>query len=174
MAYQVLFQKLAFQRTKDGEPTIPVGRETIVERGGLVPEWVPTYHVSALFNAGMIVEVADEPRSDLVPATTVPEQPRTPDQPAVLPSNPNSVPMVPGAGAVDGTDDEPADPLTPPPPDSAGVEPLPALPRPADNKETWENYAQRPQIGMSEGEAEAMNKTDLMAEVKKRYDAATK
>src|SRR5689334_4917319 len=96
MAYQVLFQRLAFQKTKDGDPTVPDGPEVVLNRGELVPDWVPTYHLSALFNAGMIVEVADEPRVDLVPVAAVPEQPRTPDQPAVLPSNPNSAPMVPG------------------------------------------------------------------------------
>lgn len=169
MAYQVLFRELAFQKTKEGEPTIPEGPEEVVQRGGLVPDYVPTWFIAALFNAGMIVEVADQPRVDLRPVGDVPEQPRTPEQPAVLPSNPNSPPIMVETGQSQENGDPAA---TLPAPDSTGAEPLPALPKPADNKEAWENYAQRPQIGMSQGDAEAMNKTDLMAEVKRRYEAA--
>lgn len=173
MPYQVMFAKLSFQPTKPGEPTVPDGPEETVLRGGLVPDYVPTYIVSALLNSGMIVPVA-EPDPRVVPATQIPEQVRTPDQPAVLPSDPNGTPPVIADLPPVTTTDVPADPFpSGPSVDTPDTEPLPPLPRPADNKEAWETYAVRPQIGMTLGEAEAMNKTDLMNEVKRRHAAAT-
>jgi hypothetical protein len=167
MAFVVLAQALSFQKTDPEHPTIPVAPEEIVERGGEVPAYVTTFTVSALANSGLVAYV-DRPDPLIFPAHQVPAQVRTPDQPPVLPSDPNGVPLIqadltPGPVADDeaAPDEQPADP------------PLPDLPKTADSKETWENYAQLPQIGMTQGAAEAMNKTDLMAEVKQRYAAAS-
>lgn len=174
MAYQVYFNKLAFQKTKDGQPTVPDGPEVILNRGELVPEWVPSGQVAALATAGMVVYSAD-PLPELVPVDAVAEQYRTPDQPAVLPSDPLGTSPVLGDLLSDAPTDaprEPAEPLTPTPANPV-VEPLPALPKDVDNKETWEQYATRPQIGMTSGDAEAMTKKDLIAEVKRRHAAAT-
>jgi hypothetical protein len=175
MAYQVLFNKLAFQKTKEGQPTVPDGPEVIRTRGEMVPEWVPTFQVSALASAGMVVFAAD-PDPLLRPVEEVPVQVRTPDQPVVLPSDPQGTPPTLADLLVE--DNEPApvtDPDVPVTPtgENPAAEPLPPLPKQSDSKDVWEAYATRPQIGMPLGEAEAMNKTDLVAEVKRRHAAAT-
>lgn len=154
MAYQVVFQQLSFQPVDPDQPTVPSGPEEIVLRGGLVPDYVTTFQIAGLASAGMIVAVA-EPDPGLVPADALPEQPRTPDQPTFLPNNPNSPPVTLG-GDLGGAGEDPAD------------EPV-QLPSASDKKEVWEAFAQRPEIGMTQGDAEAMNKTDLMAEVKTRF-----
>jgi len=175
MAYQVLFNKLSFQKTKEGQPTVPDGPEVIRVRGELVPDWVPTFQVSALASAGMVVFAAD-PDPVLRPIEEVPEQVRTPDQPVVLPSDPNgTAPTLADLVVVEDETPPVTDPDVPVTPtgDNPPAEPLPALPKQSDSKDVWEAYATRPQIGMALGEAEAMNKTDLVAEVKRRYAAAT-
>ena len=174
MAYQVLFNKLSFQKTKEGQPTVPDGPEVIRVRGELVPDWVPTFQVSALASAGMVVFAAD-PDPVLRPIEEVPEQVRTPDQPVVLPSDPNGTAPTLADLVVEDETPPVTDPDVPVTPtgDNPAAEPLPALPKQSDSKDVWEAYATRPQIGMALGEAEAMNKTDLVAEVKRRYAAAT-
>jgi hypothetical protein len=169
MAFIVLAAKLAFQKTKANDPKMPDGPEEIVSQGGKVPDYVPTYITSALASAGNVVWADDQ--IELPEILPVPPQVRTPDQPAVLPSDPNGTPMTVG----DLTPDTPADevvvdvpPVVEPEP---AVAPLPDLPKTADSKDAWEQYATHPRIGMTLGEAEAMNKTDLMAEVKKRHAA---
>lgn len=61
MAYVVLFSELAFQKTKEDDPHVPDGPETIVKKGDPVPEWVGDAQLTALSAAGMIVMVNDEP-----------------------------------------------------------------------------------------------------------------
>lgn len=146
MPFIVLAQKLAFQKTDPANPTMPIGPEDIVERGGRVPAYATAFTLSALANSGMVVW-ADIPSPDVLPDSATPAQVRTPDQPPVLPSDPNGVPL------------------------PSGIVPEGPPPATADKKEVWEAYAQRPEIGMTQGEAEAMNKQDLMAEVRARYDA---
>lgn len=158
MAFIVLAQKLAFQRTDPEQPTIAVGEEEIVERGQEVPGYVTAFTLSALANSGLVAYV-DRPDPAIFPANQLPAQVRTSDQPPVLPSDPNGVP--PLAADLTGT---------PVVDDGTGLPPLPAT---SDKKEVWEAYAQRPEIGLGQGEAEAMNKNDLMAEVKVRYAEAT-
>lgn len=157
MPYIVLKQRLAFQRTDPKNPTIPVGDEEIVERGGRVPDYVPTFIVSSLANAGDVV-FADEPDPMVVPANQLAPQVRTPDQPTVLPSDPNGVPPLLGDPEEPVVEEDEGDAV--------------ALPATGDRKEVWEAYAQRPEIGLTQGEAESMNKADLMAEVRARFDAA--
>lgn len=149
MGFIVLAQRLAFQRTDPNNPTIAVGEEEIVERGQDVPDYATTFTVSALANSGLVAYV-DRPDPTMVPANQLAPQVRTPDQPPILPSDPNGAPFLIGGPVVEDV-------------------PFPAT---SDKKEVWESYAQRPEIGMTQGEAEAMNKNDLMAEVRARYDAA--
>jgi hypothetical protein len=167
MPYIVLSQELAFQKTDPDRPTIPVGPEEIVERGGSVPDYVPAYIISALSNAGVIVWAEDR-NPLIVPASQAPAQVRTPDHPAVLPSDPNGTPLL--LGDLTGTSVEEA-PAEEPVEEEGDGEPV-ALPATSDKKEVWEAYAQRPEIGLTAGEAESMNKTDLMAEVRARFDQA--
>lgn len=155
MGYQVVFSKLDFQKSDPKNPTIPLGGPVTLNRGEFVPDWVPEHQINALLNAGMVVFAAD-PIPGLRPSTEDPAGVRTPDMPPVLPSDPNGVPPLladrPSVKGEQPVDDE-----------------LPPLPKDSDNKETWEQYAARPLIGMTLAEAEAMNKRDLMAEVKRRH-----
>lgn len=152
--------KLSLQKTKDDDPKVPVGDETIVEPGQELPDWTPTFMVNALSNAGMIVYAAD--RSAVVPgAEPIPAQPRTPDQPVVLPSDPNGTAptlatLTDSTASTSSTTDE-----------SGSA----SKPDGRSSKADWERYAvsglpesQR----MDQGEAESMSKSELMAEVKRR------
>lgn len=158
MPYVVLSGRLAFQKVDPDNPRVPVGPEEVVEKGGYVPDYATTTLVNALSAAGNIVWTEVE-RPDLLPLGSEAPQVRTPDQPVVLPSDPNGQP--PFVGDVM--------PVAEPEP----TRQVPDLPSGSDNKETWENYAQLPHIGMAQAEAESMNKTALMAEVKDRYARAT-
>lgn len=171
MAYVVLARQLAFQPVDPANPKVPTGPEEIIQRGSFVPDYAATGLINALDAAGLIVW-ADVERPDLVPVGSEPVQARTLDQPAVLPSDPNGVPMFVG-DITPAADPEPAPGDVPPPSEPDPAQQVPDLPRPSDNKETWENYAQLPHIGLSQAEAESMNKTDLMAQVRDRYAAAT-
>lgn len=172
MPYVILARALAFQPTVPGEPHIPSGPEEIVPRGSFVPDYVPTGTVNALSAAGQIVW-ADVPDPAVIPFGSDPAQFRSPEQPPVLPSDPNGQSPV-LADIVTGGDNSGAVQVDVPPANEPDpTRRLPDLPKTADSKETWENYAQLPAIGLTAGEAEAMNKTDLMAEVKQRYAVAT-
>lgn len=169
MPFVVLAQALAFQETDPANPTIPIADEEIVERGGAVPDYVSTFTVSALANSGLVAYV-NAPDPAIFPANQLPAQVRTADQPPVLPSDPNGVPFRIGD-------------LAAPAPEPVGGDVAPApepvtddapFPLASDKKEVWESYAQRPEIGMTQAEAETMTKAALMAEVNGRYDAANK
>jgi hypothetical protein len=168
MSYVVLARQLAFQKTKLGDPHVPDGPEEIVQRGGFVPEYATTNLVNTLGASGLIVWT-DLQDPGVQPPDSEPPAARTPDQPPVLPSDPNGQPTLLGDLA---TPDPVVVDVEPPPGPEPGQE-VPALPKSSDSKDVWENYAQLPAIGMTQGEAEAMNKTDLMAEVKDRYARAT-
>lgn len=162
MAYQVYFNALGFQRTDPKNPTVPVGEPITLSRGERVPNWVTPFQINALMNAGMIVEVGDDLRTDLVPVEAAPPAPRTPDQPDVLPSDPNGVPPTVGGQGPEAADD----------PDGTTDEATGQAVRPADrdSKEKWEAYA--PTVGIARADAEAMTKAELVAEVKRREGAA--
>jgi len=163
--YLAVFNKLDFQRVDPQNPRVPIGDPVTIMRGEKVPEWATEFEVSALVNAGMITYAADT-RPDLVPIDAIPAQTRTPDQPPLLPSDPNGVPPLLGdRGSV--AAETPVDETGPAPVDETA--PLPALPKSNESKEVWETYAQHPLIGMTEAEAEGMNKTDLVTEVKRRH-----
>lgn len=169
MPYLVLARALAFQPTKPGDPTVPSGPEELVERGQFVPDYVPAATVNALTAAGLLAW-AERPDPQIVPFDSQAPQVRTPDQPVVLPSDPNGTP--PLLGDLTGAGDEvvvDVEPATEPDPERQ----VPELPRASDSKEVWENYAQLPHIGMTQGEAEGMSKTALVSEVKDRYARAT-
>jgi hypothetical protein len=171
MPYLVLARELAFQKTDPADPTVPVGPEELVTRGQFVPDYVPAATVNALSAAGLLAW-AEAPDPAVIPFDSQPAQVRTPDQPVVLPSDPNGeAPLLADVLGDTGTSDVAFD-VTPVTEEQPGQQ-VPDLPKNSDSKETWENFAQLPIIGMSQGEAEAMNKTDLQAEVKKRYAAAT-
>src|SRR3954462_458473 len=84
MAHQVLALRLAFQPVNPDNPTVQTGPEEIVERGGLVPDYVSSFIISTLSNAGLVTPGAD-PETEVVivepvaPALPNPEQPPTPD-----------------------------------------------------------------------------------------------
>lgn len=166
--YLVKFNKLDFQRRKPEDPTVPIGDPVTLTRGERVPEWATEFEVNALMNAGMIVYASD-PDPTLVPPDAIAPQVRTPDQPLVLPSDPHGVPPLlsdrpsasdtASAGAVVPDGSEPAEP----------AEPLGPLPKDSETKDVWEQYATHPLLGMTLGEAEAMNKKDLVTEVKRRH-----
>jgi hypothetical protein len=158
MAYQVYFNKLSFQRTDPANPTVPVGEPVTLVRGERVPAWVTPFQINALMNAGMVVEVGDDLRTDLVPVEAVPPMPRTPDQPDMLPTDPNGLPPTVNGQGPDAADD----------PDGSTDEATGQVARPADrdSKDKWEAYA--PQVGIPLADAEAMTKAELVAEVKRR------
>lgn len=153
MAHQVFFQQLTFQRTDPDDPQVPVGKPEIVKRGGMVPDYVLPFTIGALLNAGMIVPVADQPDARIVPFDAIPQQPRTLDQPPILPSDPQGLPP---------TQADAAGETATPEPEAAPVE----RPEVRDNKAAWEDYAV--QIGVPRGEAEGMTKANLIAEVERR------
>lgn len=155
MPYIVLAQQLAFQPVDPENPTIPVGPEDIIKRGNEVPGYVSTFIVSALSNAGQLAWVEDRDPL-IVPADELAPQVRTPDMPPVLPSDPNGVPPLLDDSAVPPVEDD--------------VEPAP-LPSVSDRKEVWEAYAQRPEIGIAQADAESMTKATLMAAVTDKYSA---
>lgn len=144
MAYQVRTQKMAFQPVDADDPTVPTGPEEVVERGGLVPEYVAPYIISALLNSGVIVAVADRPDPTLIPVS---QEPAAPAQNPEQPPPPGTFPLTP----VD--DESPAEPVT-------------ERPTARDSKATWESYAEH--IGVDKGEAESMTKAELIAEVERR------
>lgn len=158
MAYQVLWQKLAFQKVDPENPTVAVGEVEIVERGGLVPKYVPSFTINALMASGMIVPVADEPDPLLIPVVAEPMQPVGPDTPLVLPTGQSTI-LEPSSPNVDTEASAPA--------------PV-AKPKHTDSRTKWEAYATSPAVGMTEGEAEEYaNKADLIAAVEaKEADSA--
>jgi hypothetical protein len=93
MTYRAVFSSLSFQQTKTDDPTVPVGDPVLVAKGEALPDWVSPFQVNALVNAGMIVNTGDERPAYLAPEAELPAQPRTPDQPDVLPSDPNGTPL---------------------------------------------------------------------------------
>lgn len=163
--YLAVFNKLDFQKVDPANPRVPIGDPVTILRGEKVPEWATEFEINALINAGMITYAADV-RPDLVPIDATPPQTRTADQPPVLPSDPNGVaPIL--ADRTPATDQTGSSTDVEAPVDAG--EPLPPLPRNNESKDVWEAYAQHPLIGMTEAEAEGMNKTDLVAEVKRRH-----
>lgn len=147
MAYQVRTEKMAFQPVDPDDPTVPTGPEEIVVRGGLVPDYVAPYIVSALFNSGVIVAVADRPDPTLVPVS---EEPAAPALNPEQPPPPGTFPLTP-SGSDSG--DESADPVT-------------EKPSARDSKAAWESYAEH--VGIDKAEAESMTKAELIAEVERR------
>lgn len=145
MTYRAVFSALSFQKTKTDDPSVPVGDPVLVARGEALPEWVTPFQVNALVNAGMIVNTGDERPAYLAPEAELPAQPRTPDQPDVLPSDPNGSPLVLDAVTPGGTVARPGD---------------------RDGKAKWEAYAV--QVGVPQAEAESLSKAELMAEVDRR------
>lgn len=61
MGYVVVFNQLAFQRTKTDDPSMPDGPEDIVARGAMVPDYVPPFTLDALAASGMITMIGDRP-----------------------------------------------------------------------------------------------------------------
>lgn len=164
MPYLVLFNRLSFQRVDPFDPRVPVGDPVTVQRGDFVPEWVTPFEVNSLMNAGMISSVeSKEQAPEIFPIETIPANPRTPDQPNVLPSDPNGFPpVVAGQGVEPERGGEGGDPATP-------VSPIqPPKPAVTDNKKAWEDYAASPAIGMDRAEAESATKVKLIEEVNRR------
>lgn len=140
MAYQVRTERMAFQPVDPDDPTVPIGPEEIVERGGLVPKYVAPYIVSALLNSGVIVAVADRPDPALIPVS---QEPAAPAQNPEQPPPPGTFPLTPSEET-----------------------PVTERPTARDSKATWESYAEH--IGVDKGEAESMTKAELIAEVERR------
>lgn len=185
MAYVVLSKELGVDLVdKDGVVT---KQNVIVGQGQKLPGNVSPFLINALKSGGVIAFVEDGPIAmpvlrDLEP----PMQVRTPDQPPLLPSDPvgnrvlaGEVPpgeAKPMAAQVELGNLDPQDTLglvpgavvggtSPQQPAGTVLE----KPKAADNKEAWEAYAV--QVGIDEGEAQSMTKTDLRAEVEKREQA---
>lgn len=155
MAHIVLFERLAFQKTKTddaGNPTIlPDGPEEIVAKGHRVPEYVPEWQLAALAQSGKIVAVADpvEILPPPAPAFTI-DAPPPPDFAARVEANASAPDFESGGSA---------------------TEPVPAAtePAPADSRAAWEEYATSPAVGMSQEEATGYrNKAELIAAVNGR------
>lgn len=147
MAYQVRTERMAFQPVDPDDPTVPTGPEEIVERGGIVPDYVAPYIVSALLNSGVIVAVADRPDPTLVPVKDEPASPAlNPEQPPP----PGTFPLTPS-----GSDD-----------DAEADAPVTEKPSARDSKAAWESYAVG--VGVPQAEAESMTKVELIAEVERR------
>lgn len=145
MAHQVLWQKLSFQKVDPANPTVPVGDPEIVLRGELVPDYVDSFTINSLANAGMIVPVTVRPDPTITPLIAEPAQPVGPDTPIVLPDGTSTiVPLDADAGVT---------------PESA-----PEKPKATDTRDKWESYAVA--IGMDQGTVEAEpNKAAVIAAV---------
>jgi hypothetical protein len=177
MTHRVFFNRLSFQKTNPDDPTQPVGDPVIVNRGEKVPDWVSPFQVNALVNAGMIVNTGDEkpvsPVDTLKPFDEVPAQPRTPDQPDVLPSDPQGTPLKLVSDTGTSADEDSSA-------SSTAAEELASVSKPSvrDSKEAWEAYAVNGMTPvdqrMSQSEAESMTKPALMAEVNTREAAASR
>jgi hypothetical protein len=147
---------LSFQKTKEDDPKVPVGDPVIVEAGHEVPNWVPAFQVSALTNAGAIVVAADRESAVIPAAEEIPAQPRTMDQPVVLPSDPNGAPLT----LADMNDAASASETAT---DAGSTSAAMEKPDGRASKATWEQYAI--QVGVPAGEAESLSKTELQARV---------
>lgn len=166
MAYQVLTGRLAFQKVDPEDPMVAIGEEVIVEKFGKVPDWVLPFTINALTNSGLIGPSLEREDGPIV-LEQIPPQPRTPDQPLILPSDPNGTPLPPGLGVDVVVPDEAG---TAPVADTTTTEPA-VKPSASDSKAEWELYATTPQVGMTQAEAESMTKRDLIAEVNRRESA---
>lgn len=61
MSYVVVFNRLAFQRTKADDPSLPDGPEDILSKGDTVPDYVPQFTLDALAASGMIMMLTNDP-----------------------------------------------------------------------------------------------------------------
>lgn len=124
MPHQVLIQRLAFQPVDPDNPTVQAGPEQIVERGGLVPEYVSEFIISALSAAGVIVPVS-EPDPLIIPRS---------EEPALPLPNPEQPPP-PGTGQ-----------MVPAPQQHI-------KPKVTDSKDAWEDYAASVGMDRAEAES---------------------
>lgn len=165
MSLQVIAEKVSvYEVTGTNEFGQPVATDHIYQRGQVLPDWVDGHQAFVLVNTGLAAEVGDHPDSSLRPL-------QSPPAPVILPEhNPASVP---GSGVTgpmvvtDRVDETGAK--------SAAVPEGKALPSDTDTKFVWENYAVSDLPAgkrMTRPEAESMKKTDLMTEVKNRYNEA--
>jgi hypothetical protein len=192
MTYVVFHNQLSFQPVdRQGEPT---GPEEIVMKGGEVPGYVPPFVISALSNAGMIVDAGDRDQDAiraLVGADYGVREGRAlpnPEQPMGAGGEPplfslsgdpadHEYPQVTTAeaqGRAFLTSDEGATVVD----DGSGVQAggeqadgeseqaALAKPGPRDSKAAWEDYAE--QVGVDRSEAESMNKAELISAVEAR------
>lgn len=170
MPYQPVFKKLSFQQVKDNDPMIPVGDPVIVTDREFLPDWVPTFQINALLNAGMIKQVSD-PGAYRFENDADALRPRTADQPTRLPTENVVSPLVmAGDGTVVAAEQGSADDEAPSSDESS------AKPGVRDSKEAWEAYAVNGmpvEQRLTQDEAEGMTKTALIAEVNRREQAAT-
>lgn len=81
MGYVVVFNRLAFQRTKPDDASIPDGPEDVVSKGERVPDYVPPFTLDALSASGMITMVNDEPVLPPIAPEPEPEVPTGPVAP---------------------------------------------------------------------------------------------
>jgi hypothetical protein len=81
MGYVVIFNRLAFQRTQDDEPSMPDGPEDVLSRGDPVPDYVSQFTLDALAASGMIAMVGELP-APIEPEPVGPEPPAGPVMPA--------------------------------------------------------------------------------------------
>lgn len=119
-------------------------------RGDILPDWVDESQRFVLVSSGMAAEVGDTPDDTIRPFPGTPK-PVVGDMSGSAVADDGSV-----SSASDGE--------------------LEALPADGDTKFVWENYAinKLPQgERMTRAEAEAMKKSDLVTEVKARYEAAS-
>lgn len=178
MALQVIAAKVSvYEPTGTNEFGQPTAVDHVYERGQVLPDWVEGHQAFVLVNTGLAAEVGDQPDDRVRPYGVGPA-------PVILPEhNPMTVP---GSGVVgpmvvtDSVDETEtskqfsanATGNT----GDAGNGELPNLPADNDTKFVWENFAvsKLPEgERMTRAEAEAMKKSDLVAEVKARHEAAS-
>jgi hypothetical protein len=180
MGYAVYLDRLSFQKVD--ATGMPEGDPEIVTRGQQVPDYVRPFELHALRSAGAIVDMGsdaeedDTPRfAELPPALPNPEIPPTLAGGPVLHSldaGPEGLEAREGVSVPVGSGDAEQARLEQAEQDREQGEPFiaPSKPTPRDSKAAWEDYAET--VGMDRGEAESMNKQELIAAVEAREAAS--
>lgn len=169
MSLQVIAEKVSvYEITGNNEFGQPVAIDHVYQRGQVLPDWVDGHQAFVLVNTGLAAEVGDHPDGNLRPLGQQPGPVLLPEHnPATVPGSGVIGPMV-VTERVDETGQAGPQQGVP----QGGVQ---SLPDDSALKPVWEQYAAEKlpaEFRMDRGAAESMKKSELVAEVKARYNDA--